>query len=224
MREMRIKRGIKQTELADMLEITQGQISRYENKGEQPAKDLASEMATVLNVNLDYFYGKTHNAVIHPLNRKIDVESLSEKDLEQLKEFKVILEHLDKDKPLVPVYDRFVEQDGEYLADYISEYKLNDCKADYVVKMSDSSMEPVIPEGALLFIRRGEDLTEANDKIGVLIDSDGYPVVRKIVLKDELVALLALNNGWNVELMTQMQFEERYNFLGVVLKVEFLQV
>jgi transcriptional regulator with XRE-family HTH domain len=206
-----------------MLEITQGQISRYENKGEQPAKDLASEMATILNVNLDYLYGKTHNAAVHPLDRKIDVESLSEKDLEQLKAFKVVLEYLDKDKPLVPVYDRFVEQDGEYLADYISEYKLNDCKADYVVKMSDSSMEPMILEGALLYIKEEDDLSRASEKIGVLIDLDGYPVVRKIVLKDELVALLTFNNGWNVELMTQMQLEEHYKLLGVMLKVVFFQ-
>jgi len=218
MREIRIKRGLKQTELADMLEITQGQISRYENKGEQPATDLATEMATILNVSLDYLYGKTHNAVIHPLNRKIDVEALSEKDLEQLKEFKVVLEYLDKDKPLVPVYDRFVKQDEEYLADYISEYKLNDCKADYVVKMNDSSMEPMMPEGTLLYIREEGDLSSVNEKIGVLLDLEGYPVARKIVLKDDLVALLAFNNGWNVELMTGMQFEERYLFLGEVLK------
>jgi hypothetical protein len=84
-------------------------------------------------------------------------------------------------------------------------------------------MEPMILEGALLYIKEEDDLSRASEKIGVLIDLDGYPVVRKIVLKDELVALLTFNNGWNVELMTQMQLEEHYKLLGVMLKVVFFQ-
>ena len=108
MKQIRMKRDIRQTDLAESLGVTQGQVSRYENKGEQPAKELAEKIAGLLNVSLDYLYGKTNNPVIHPLDRKLDVENLTKKDLEQLKQFQAVLEHLDRDRPLVPVYDRFV--------------------------------------------------------------------------------------------------------------------
>ena len=66
MREIRMKRNIRQTDLAASLGITQGQVSRYENKGEQPARDLAQRIAAILNVDVNYLYGKTNNPVIHP--------------------------------------------------------------------------------------------------------------------------------------------------------------
>jgi len=214
MKQIRMKRDIRQTDLAATLGITQGQVSRYENKGEQPAKELAEKIAAILNVSLDYLYGKTNNPVIHPLDRKLDVENLTKKDLEQLKQFQAVLEHLDRDRPLVPVYDRFVLIGEEFSEDYISGYRLNECGADYVIRANDMSMEPVIPEGALVYVKQESELKAVNGKLALFADTEGYPLVRKVVLKDDIVALLSYNKGWDTQLMRVEELEEVYMFLG----------
>lgn len=215
MKEIRMKRNIRQTDLAATLGVTQGQVSRYENKGEQPAKELAQKIAAILNVAPAYLYGKTNNPVIHPLDRKIDVENLTQKDLEQLKQFQAVLEHLDRDRPLVPVYDRFVLDGEDFSEDFISGYRLNECGADYVIRANDMSMEPLVPEGALVYVKQERDLKAVNGKLAVFADSQGYPVVRKVVLKDDMVALLSLNKGWDTELFRMEELEDSWIFLGV---------
>src|SRR6056297_1216625 len=214
MKEIRMKRNIRQTDLAATLGVTQGQISRYENKGEQPAKELAQKIAAILNVDVNYLYGKTNNPVIHPLDRKIDVENLTQKDLEQLKQFQVVLEHLDRDRPLVPVYDRFVLLGEDFSEDFISGYRLNECGADYVIRANDTSMEPVVPKGALVYIKRESELKAVNGKLAVFADPQGYPVIRKVVLKDDIVALLSLNKGWDTVLFRVDELEDSWIFLG----------
>src|SRR6056297_2612086 len=174
MKEIRMKRNIRQTDLAATLGVTQGQVSRYENKGEQPALDLATKIAAILNVDVKYLYGKTNNPVIHPLDRKIDVENLTQKDLE----------HLDRDRPLVPVYDRFVLDGADFSEDYISGYRLNECGADYVIRASDTSMEPLVPKESLVYVKKESDLENVSGKLSVLADPEGYPLVRKVVLKE----------------------------------------
>src|SRR6056297_231995 len=205
MKEIRMKRNIRQTDLAATLGVTQGQVSRYENKREQPALDLATKIAAILNVDVKYLYGKTNNPVIHPLDRKIDVENLTQKDLE----------HLDRDRPLVPVYDRFVLVGEDFSEDYISGYRLNECGADYVIRANDMSMEPVVPEGALVYLKQESELKAVNGKLAVFADSQGYPVVRKVVLKDDMVALLSLNKGWDTELFRVDELGDSWIFLGV---------
>src|SRR6056297_1786737 len=113
---------------------------------------------------------------------QIDVENLTQKDLEQLKAFQVVLEHLDRDRPLVPVYDRFVLAGEDFSEDFISGYRLNECGADYVIRASDMSMEPVVPEGALVYLKQESELKAVNGKLAVFADPQGYPVIRKVVL------------------------------------------
>jgi len=218
MKEIRMKRNIRQTDLAATLGVTQGQVSRYENKGEQPAKELAQKIAAILNVDVNYLYGKTNNPVIHPLDRKIDVEHLTLKDLEQLKQFQVVLEHLDRDRPLVPVYDRFVLVGEDFSEDFISGYRLNECGADYVIRANDKSMEPVVPEGALVYVKQESELKAINGKLAVFAGFQGYPVVRKVVLKDDMVALLSLNKGWDTELFRVDELVECWSLLGSVIR------
>jgi len=169
----------------------------------------------IRNPGLDYLYGKTNNPVIHPLDRKLDVENLTKKDLEQLKQFQAVLEHLDRDRTLVPVYDRFVLVGEDFSEDYISGYRLNECGVDYVIRANDMSMEPVVPEGALVYIKRESNLEKVNGKLALFADAEGYPFVRKVVLKDSILALLSFNKGWDTKLMRVEELEEVYMFLGV---------
>ena len=119
----------------------------------------------------------------------------------------------------MPVYDRFVLVGEDFSEDFISGYRLNECGADYVIRASDTSMEPVVPEGALVYVKQERDLENVNGKLAVFADPQGYPVVRKVVLKDDMVALLSLNNGWDTELFRVDELEDCWSLLGSVIRV-----
>jgi len=78
-------------------------------------------------------------------------------------------------------------------------------------------MEPVIPEGALVYVKHESDLENVSSKLAVFADAEGYPVVRKVVLKDDIVALLSFNNGWDTQLFRRAELEECCSLLGICM-------
>jgi len=103
----------------------------------------------------------------------------------------------------------------DFSEDFISGYRLNECGADYVIRANDMSMEPVVPEGAFVYVKQESELKAVNGKLAVFADTEGYPFVRKVVLKDDMVALLSFNNGWDTELFRVGELEDSWSFLGV---------
>lgn len=52
--ELRKKKGLSQTELANMVGVSYAQISRYENKGSQPPAEVLNHLSDVLETSVDY--------------------------------------------------------------------------------------------------------------------------------------------------------------------------
>lgn len=78
LRELRLKRGYTQEELAALLNLGQRQIPRYENGETDPSADIVARMARALGVTADYLLGLTHEPGGHlaeddltPMERKL---------------------------------------------------------------------------------------------------------------------------------------------------------
>ncbi len=52
--ELRKKKGLSQTELANAVGVSYAQISRYENKGSQPPAEILNNLSNILDTSVDY--------------------------------------------------------------------------------------------------------------------------------------------------------------------------
>lgn len=75
-KELREKKGISQKELADYLNITQVQISKYELGKNEPDLNTTKKIAEYFNVTIDYLLGTSEENII--LITKNDLETLKE--------------------------------------------------------------------------------------------------------------------------------------------------
>ena len=69
-KELRIKNGLKQQELADMFGLSSMSISFYENEQRHPDIDFVVAIAKYFDVSTDYLLGKTNTKRI-PERRKV---------------------------------------------------------------------------------------------------------------------------------------------------------
>lgn len=80
LRQLRIKKGLTQKELGDILRVSESAIGMYERGERRPSIDLINTMADYFDVETDYLTGKKNTTQIYSSN-SIPVELI------QLKEF-----------------------------------------------------------------------------------------------------------------------------------------
>ncbi len=89
--ELRKKSGLSQSQLAQKINVSYPQMSRYEIKGVQPPADVLKKMADVFGVSIDYLVnGDTEEKAKATL-----------KDTKLLRLFKAVEDMNDKDKDTV---------------------------------------------------------------------------------------------------------------------------
>jgi transcriptional regulator with XRE-family HTH domain len=82
---IRKEKGLSQGELADKVDSTSITIGRYERDEVKPSIEVASKIAIVLGVSLDYLAGITDSDLDSTvLNKIIDVQKLNEEDRKQI--------------------------------------------------------------------------------------------------------------------------------------------
>lgn len=59
LKQLRIKNNLKQSDLAKILDVTQGAIGMYENNKRNPSPELIVKLAEYFNVTTDYLLGHT---------------------------------------------------------------------------------------------------------------------------------------------------------------------
>jgi len=83
--ELRKQVGLTQAQLADKIEISHTQLTRYESKGVQPPADVLERLANVFDTSIDYLV--RGNKSEHVENALKDAELVKEfKKLDQLPE------------------------------------------------------------------------------------------------------------------------------------------
>lgn len=82
LRELRGKKI--QQEIADLLEISRGRYSHYENEHVQPDNEMLQKMADLHKVTVDYLLGRTdkpNQVLAEPVRRLIDSLDLSDEEI-----------------------------------------------------------------------------------------------------------------------------------------------
>lgn len=173
-RELRKKHSLTLDELAnnlnnrypDTMNFNKGKISKWENDKEEPRLSSVRVLADYFDVPLDYFNG--NEAKILPIYNKLE-EPRQEKVLNYAKE------QLDEQENsnIISMFDK-PQDDEDYITDYVEglvaaghgtfqednlhmevRLRANDVPDEYdtIAKVAGDSMEPLIEDNDLLFIK-----------------------------------------------------------------------
>ena len=86
-KELRISKGLKQSDLANLLHVAQTTISNWENDRTEPDFESLKRMADIFNCSIDELLGQKEKPVVKDdgLNQKL--ERLSDRNLQRLEEY-----------------------------------------------------------------------------------------------------------------------------------------
>lgn len=214
-RELRKKHNLTLDELAnnlnnrypDTMNFNKGKISKWENDKEEPRLSSVRVLADYFDVPLDYFNG--NEAKILPIYNKLE-EPRQEKVLSYAKEQ---LEEQENSN-IISMFDK-PQDDEDYITDYVEglvaaghgtfqednlhmevRLRANDVPNEYdtIAKVAGDSMEPLIEDNDLLFIRVASQV-DVND-IGIF-QINGKNFVKKLKRDyDGSWYLQSLNSGY----------------------------
>lgn len=214
-RELRKKHNLTLDELAnnlnnrypDTMNFNKGKISKWENDKEEPRLSSVRVLADYFDVPLDYFNG--NEAKILPIYNKLE-EPRQEKVLNYAKEQ---LEEQENSN-IISMFDK-PQDDEDYITDYVEglvaaghgtfqednlhmevRLRANDVPDEYdtIAKVAGDSMEPLIEDNDLLFIKVTSQV-DIND-IGIF-QINGKNFVKKLKRDyDGSWYLQSLNSGY----------------------------
>ena len=184
---LRQQKSITQVQLAKDLNLSQQAISHYETGRAIPSIDVLKVLADYFGVTVDYFL--------------TDKPGQSEVDFVDVK-FKT-----------VPLYSAPVSAGNGVFPDevyIVGEVKAISDNVDYAVKVVGDSMEPVAPEGSILFVKK-QNYAFNGDMI--VCTYDGWVYVKWYIKKDDKIMLLSENQSYSPIIVEP---DDRFIIHGVV--------
>ena len=97
-RELRIKKGLTQKDLAEQLNVTYQAVSRWENDDVEPSIDTMTQMTSILDCSLDELFGKKS------INQEVADGQEDDENMPEQKTFRQQIAVCDKCKK--PIYER----------------------------------------------------------------------------------------------------------------------
>ena len=85
-KDLREDKDLKQSELAQIINTSQQNLSNYEQEKSSPTKEVWIKLAEYFNVTTDFLMGKTNN----PSNDSL-TNGLTEEEIKELKKYKDML-------------------------------------------------------------------------------------------------------------------------------------
>lgn len=113
-RKARLAKGLTQKQLAEMLNITDATVNRYERGIRKPDPEMLKAIADILNVSVDYLLGKTDIPNLHVPESYFQKYAVTKRDLTQYENF---IQHVNA----FFMDDKVAEEDKEKLFRDISE-------------------------------------------------------------------------------------------------------
>mgnify|MGYP004534893665 FL=1 len=80
LKNLRIEKGLNQTELAEKLFINKSMISSYEKGTRMPSLDILMQLTFIFNVSIDYMLGVQRNN-IEDKQKSIDISGLNDNQI-----------------------------------------------------------------------------------------------------------------------------------------------
>ena len=84
LKNLRIEKGLNQTELAEKLFINKSMISPYEKGTRMPSLDILMQLTFIFNVSIDYMLGVQRNEV-EDKQKNLDISGLNDNQIKIIK-------------------------------------------------------------------------------------------------------------------------------------------
>lgn len=193
-KEFRLKRGMSQEELADLLGTTKQTVSRYETGERKANQDILFKLSEIFNVSIDDFFPSKKETVLKTVNLTFTK---------------------------LPIVGSVSCGNGVLAYQEIEGYEevptswLNGGEYFFVRAKGDSMINARIMDGDLLLIRRQEDV-DSGEIAAVLIDDE---IVLKRVYKTNGTIILQSENPKYQPIVVQKSDMKNVRIIGKLKKV-----
>lgn len=178
LKELRLKFGITQEELAAIIGVERSSIGKYEGKenANNPSVDVLSKLANYFNVSTDYLLGRDTTPAIEEISRYMTAFPVGE-------------------QILLPIVGKVSAGNGAFAETDIIGYEPADAKYNvdeyFYLQVVGNSMAPQIQEGDLALVRK-QSIAYTGD-VCVVVINDEYGIIKKINHLQEAIILHSFN-------------------------------
>ncbi len=217
-KELRQKKGINQSQLADILDLTMSSISAYERGIRQPSKKILIKLSDIFEVSLEYLLRASEEDEVDYLKTRQD--ELNEV-LDTLRKKGLNPDHIiDKLSNPVPVLGIAGAGSSMLAVENPEDYVFSE-DADFAVKVFGESMEPAIRDKSTVFIKKMSQSQFRNGNIGLVLINKDESLVKRIYFTDKGVWLISDNKFYEPIFIEPEVWDEECRFLGKVVEVRY---
>lgn len=208
---LRNEKNITQSQLAEELNISPSAIGMYEQGRRKPSYELLEEICDYFNVDMDYLMGRSDIKNRYQAGLKYDWEDKKQEDSN------IDMNTVNTDYIMIPLYESISAGYGASNSEFIEMIPVFGLKKNgttyFAVKVEGDSMEPKIPNGSTIIIKK--DIQIESGEIGAFNLNDENFVKQKKVVKDKLI-LHSFNLAYDDKLVNEYDDFKEY---GKVVKV-----
>ncbi|MBF1195257.1 MAG: LexA family transcriptional regulator [Fusobacterium periodonticum] len=208
---LRNEKNITQSQLAEELNISPSAIGMYEQGRRKPSYELLEEICDYFNVDMDYLMGRSDIKNRYQAGLKYDWEDKKQEDSN------IDMKTVNTDYIMIPLYESISAGYGASNSEFIEMIPVFGLKKNgttyFAVKVEGDSMEPKIPNGSTIIIKK--DIQIENGEIGAFNLNDENFVKQKKVVKDRLI-LHSFNLAYDDKVVNE--FDDFIEY-GKVVKV-----
>ena len=187
---VREKRGLSQSKLAEMIDVNQTTIARWEDENRIPTIDKAIQVSSILNIPLDILVGK---------NLQIDnVEPVN----------------IDSNIIKIPVFGTIkagipIESQSDII-DYVEIPKIwtRGGKKFYGLKISGDSMFPKYDENDIVIFEQNDDTTLYHGKYVAIMINGTESTFKKLLVNEQGIVLQPYNTGYDIMMFSKEDVEQ----------------
>ena len=180
---LRNEKNITQSQLAEELNISPSAIGMYEQGRRKPSYELLEEICDYFNVDMDYLMGRSDIKNRYQAGLKYDWEDKKQEDSN------IDMNTVNTDYIMIPLYESISAGYGASNSEFIEMIPVFGLKKNgttyFAVKVEGDSMEPKIPNGSTIIIKK--DIQIESGEIGEFNLNDENFVKQKKVVKDRII-------------------------------------
>ena len=187
---VREKRGLSQSKLAEMIDVNQTTIARWEDENRIPTIDKAIQVSNILNIPLDILVGK---------NLQFDnVEPVN----------------IDSNIIKIPVFGTIkagipIESQSDII-EYVEIPKIwtRGGKKFYGLKISGDSMFPKYNEDDIVIFEQNDDTTLYHGKDVAIMINGTESTFKKLLVNEQGIVLQPYNTGYDIMMFSKEDVEQ----------------
>lgn len=169
LKELRLKAGLTQKQLADILGVDRTSVVKYETNRNGPSSEMLEQLADYFGVTVDYLLGRDiESSFSSPSRKGVRIPVLG--DVAAGIPIEAITDIIDYEE--IP---ESMAKSGDYFG----------------LRVKGKSMEPQILEGDVVIVRKQHDV-ESNDIAVVLVNGDSA-TVKRVKKREDGIVLIPFN-------------------------------